>query len=181
MTSHIYFSLLFLVIHSIGLILGLILTIRVVKSLSIFGFGMKLVIREFFFALVILISVSVIANTNFAIFYTYLLSLILSTLGVTLFILAGPGLAERSLTMFLIVVVFSSQGEYDLKTLKRISQNAWWESSDQTETRVNEQLEAKIFQMNESGFFQLTQKGRMAAIGISLISKIFNVRHPSNL
>ena len=107
--------------------------------------------------------------------------MILSTLGVMLFILAGPGLAERSLTMFLISVVDSSQSGQELETLRRVSQFNWWGASDQTEIRVNEQIDAGIFNLNEYGIYEITPKGRIVAIGIRLISKVFGTRQSNAL
>ena len=181
MTFHIFLGFLLLVGNSLGLILGLAIAARRVKLPSVFRLGMKLVVLDFVLIVSIISIAALLSKADFLTFYIYLNSMILSTLGVMLFILAGPGLAERSLTMFLISAVDSSQSGQELETLRRVSQFKWWGASDQTEIRVNEQIDAGVFNLNEYGIYEITPKGRIVAIGIRLISKVFGTRQSNAL
>lgn len=181
MTIHMFFGFLFLSLHSLGLVLGLARLVRRLKTPSIFSLGMKLVFLESIIALMLISLTAILFEVDFFVYYIYLSSLILSTLAVILFFLAGPGLAERSLTMFLVSIVDSSPSGREIDTLRELSQIHWWDASDQTQLRVSEQIDAGIFQLNENGCYEVTRKGKLAANLIQMINKIFDIKQPNNL
>lgn len=155
---------------------ALFVAVRIFPQGPIVPLGINLLINEtalFLVAIIVFFKKSKKEGrliTNFVLIQSLALALVTSTL----FLMTGPALADRSLTLFMLTNISQDQGS-TAGRLSEISESNWWHGMDQIDSRLREQVEAGLLKVEPNGVYVATARGELVVTGTKILTRIFNL------
>jgi len=154
-------------------ILLLALATRVFAETSTINLGTRILTFEITAIFLIGYFICKLRNISGTQFILYCQSLILSVLLCTLFLLSGPALVERSLTVYLMEKISDGNGQVNQVDLTNMAREQWWEGKNQVEFRLNEEIEGGYIVRNPDETFSVGILGHFVVNFARLTKRIF--------
>ena len=91
------------------------------------------------------------------------------------FLISGPALIDRSLTVYMLSSISNSDSGLSENSLKKIGKYKWWPAVDQVGKRITEQENLGLIERTSEGNYEITPKGRFSVWFFRLIQSVFSL------